>query len=477
MKRERIDKLLVDRGMVGSCERARRLVMAGAVRIGDRVVDKPGALVAGDAEVRVEDAAIPFVSRGGLKLDGALTHFGVDVLGAVVVDVGASTGGFTDCALQRGAQSVISIDVGYGQFAWSLRNDPRVTLLERTNIRAVSAQALPMVPTVAAIDVSFISLRLVLPTVASLVAPGGTILAMVKPQFEVERDEVGKGGWFAMPDYRRPRSTRSARAASRWGCSVSASTNRRLLGRKETVSSSCASGNQGPLIRRYSRRSERIRTLLALIEGLRVGACDEIAQVPDVGFLVAAQAVEDDRKRRFALGEMHRELEQCLAGLAMRLQVVDDTLPMAQPAWKRQCSRPRLHPDADFAERLLELGRQRRILFREPLQELAGRGSWCEVSMDGKAACAGQKTRVERLEFRLVLVRIERRIAGGHSPESSRPSHHRGSYQLARPSQGVAGGPGRGSGLVSRTMPCPDIIRPSGGRSVCLCRNLRYPTD
>jgi 23S rRNA (cytidine1920-2'-O)/16S rRNA (cytidine1409-2'-O)-methyltransferase len=193
-KRERIDKLLVERGAVGSRERARRLVMAGAVRVGDRVVDKPGALVSTDAAIVVSGPDIPYVSRGGLKLAGALDAFGTPVAERVALDVGASTGGFTDCLLQRGARAVIAVDVGYGQFAWSLRHDPRVTLLERTNIRALTATALPATPDLAVIDVSFISLRLVLPVVADLVAPGGDIVALVKPQFEVGKRQVGGGG-------------------------------------------------------------------------------------------------------------------------------------------------------------------------------------------------------------------------------------------------------------------------------------------
>ena len=194
MKRERIDKLLVDRGLVGSRERARRLLMAGAVRAGDRVVDKPGALIATDAELTVTGEDIPFVSRGGLKLAGALDAFGTAIAGRIVLDVGASTGGFTDCALQRGARAVIAVDVGYGQFAWALRQDPRVTLLERTNIRHLDAAALPAIPEVAVVDVSFISLRLVLAVVAGVLAPGGDIVALVKPQFEVGKGQVGSGG-------------------------------------------------------------------------------------------------------------------------------------------------------------------------------------------------------------------------------------------------------------------------------------------
>jgi 23S rRNA (cytidine1920-2'-O)/16S rRNA (cytidine1409-2'-O)-methyltransferase len=194
VKRERLDKLLVDRGTVASRERARRLVMAGAVRVGDRVVDKPGTLVALDAPIAVAGDDIPYVSRGGLKLAAALDAFHTEVAHRVVLDVGASTGGFTDCVLQRGARAVIAVDVGYGQLAWSLRQDPRVTLLERTNVRRLDAAALPTTPDLAVIDVSFISLRLVLPVVAGLLAPGGDVLALVKPQFEVGKGQVGSGG-------------------------------------------------------------------------------------------------------------------------------------------------------------------------------------------------------------------------------------------------------------------------------------------
>jgi 23S rRNA (cytidine1920-2'-O)/16S rRNA (cytidine1409-2'-O)-methyltransferase len=193
-KRARIDKLLVDRGLVGSRERARRLLMSGDVWVADQRIDKPGTLVGLDAPVEIRGADIPFVSRGGLKLDGALTHWGVEVRGLVAVDIGASTGGFTDCLLQRGARQVFAIDVGYGQFAWKLRQDPRVTLFERANVRSFKPALLPTPADLAVIDVSFISLRLVLPTAITLVRPGATILALVKPQFEVGRGVIGKGG-------------------------------------------------------------------------------------------------------------------------------------------------------------------------------------------------------------------------------------------------------------------------------------------
>jgi 23S rRNA (cytidine1920-2'-O)/16S rRNA (cytidine1409-2'-O)-methyltransferase len=193
-KRERLDKLLVERGLVGSRERARRLIMSGEVWVAGQRVDKAGALVPVNATPEVRGADIPFVSRGGLKLDAALTHWNIDVRGLIAVDVGASTGGFTDCLLQRGARHVCAIDVGYGQFAWALRQDPRVTLFERANIRAFDPAKLPELAELAVIDVSFISLRLVLPVVIKLVVPGAIILPLVKPQFEVGRAEVGKGG-------------------------------------------------------------------------------------------------------------------------------------------------------------------------------------------------------------------------------------------------------------------------------------------
>ncbi len=202
-KRARLDKLLVDRGLVASRERARRLIMAGDVWAEGRRLDKAGAVVDMDAPLEVRGADIPFVSRGGLKLDAALTHWGIDVRGLTAMDVGASTGGFTDCLLQRGAQHVFAIDVGYGQFAWRLRQDPRVTLFERANVRNFHPSQLPELGHLAVIDVSFISLRLVLPAVLNLVVPGAIVLPLVKPQFEVGKDDVGKGGVVRDPELQR----------------------------------------------------------------------------------------------------------------------------------------------------------------------------------------------------------------------------------------------------------------------------------
>ncbi len=190
----RLDRLLVDRGLVASRERAQRLVMAGDVLVGDHPVTKPGQLVAADADLRLRVADTAFASRGGEKLAGALDAFGLDVRGAVALDVGASTGGFTDCLLQRGAARVIAVDVGYGQLAWALRQDPRVVVLDRTNARGLAPAMLPATPTLATVDVSFISLTLVLPAIVAVLAPGGDVVPLVKPQFEVGRGRVGKGG-------------------------------------------------------------------------------------------------------------------------------------------------------------------------------------------------------------------------------------------------------------------------------------------
>jgi 23S rRNA (cytidine1920-2'-O)/16S rRNA (cytidine1409-2'-O)-methyltransferase len=192
--KERIDKLLVDRGLVESRERAQRLVMAGLVFAGDARIDKPGARVATDVPLDVRGETHPFVSRGGVKLACALDLLGLDVAGMTAVDIGASTGGFTDCLLQRGARRVYAVDVGYGQLAWKLREDARVVSLERTNVRTLAPEAIGAAVDLATIDASFISLRLVLPAAACLVRPGARIVALVKPQFEVGKGKVGKGG-------------------------------------------------------------------------------------------------------------------------------------------------------------------------------------------------------------------------------------------------------------------------------------------
>ncbi len=194
LTRERLDVLLVARGLAPSRERARALIMAGEVRVAGQKVTKAGTLVAVDAAIERAATASEtrFVSRGGLKLERALDAFHLDPAGDICVDVGASTGGFTDLLLQRGAVRIYAVDVGHGQLAWTLRNDPRVTVMERTNIRHL--EALPEPVNCAVIDVSFISLRLVLPRVLTLLKPEGWVVALVKPQFEAGRAEADRGG-------------------------------------------------------------------------------------------------------------------------------------------------------------------------------------------------------------------------------------------------------------------------------------------
>jgi len=194
--RERLDKLLVDRGLAASRERARALVMAGSVLVAGRPETKPGTLVDAAAEIALRAQDHPYVSRGALKLDKGLAAFAIDPAGHVALDIGASTGGFTDLLLRRGASKVYAIDVGYGQLAWALRQDPRVVVLERQNARTIDPGLVPEPCELAVIDVSFISLTLVLPRVAELLRPpvGKPIIALVKPQFEAGREHVGKGG-------------------------------------------------------------------------------------------------------------------------------------------------------------------------------------------------------------------------------------------------------------------------------------------
>jgi len=193
-KRERLDRLLVERGLVASREEGRSRILAGEVLVDDRPAAKAGSLVDSEASIRLRGKSLPYVSRGGTKLEKALQEFQVEVRDKVVLDVGASTGGFTDCLLAHGARRVYAVDVGYGQLDWKLRNDPRVVVLEKKNIRYLEAQELPEAPGLATIDVSFISLRLVLPKVKELLTPNGEILALIKPQFEVGKGKVGKGG-------------------------------------------------------------------------------------------------------------------------------------------------------------------------------------------------------------------------------------------------------------------------------------------
>jgi 23S rRNA (cytidine1920-2'-O)/16S rRNA (cytidine1409-2'-O)-methyltransferase len=216
----RLDTLLAQRGLFESRSRAAAAVLAGDVRIGETAVaEKPGQLVARDAELSVAKGP-PFVSRGGVKLANALAASGVEVAGRRALDLGASTGGFTDCLLQAGAAEVTCVDVGYGELAWRLRSDPRVTVLERTNARALSPGLLPYAPELIVVDVSFISLRTVLPAVLACAAARFDALALVKPQFEVGRGNVGKGGVVREPALRVGALVAVGEAALALGASV-----------------------------------------------------------------------------------------------------------------------------------------------------------------------------------------------------------------------------------------------------------------
>ena len=205
MARERLDKLLLDRGLVSSRERARALIMTGGVVVRGRLETKPGTMIDPAAEIALRAEDHPYVSRGALKLVKGLDSFGIDPAGSTALDIGASTGGFTDVLLRRGAARVYAIDVGYGQLAWSIRQDPRVVVLERENVRTLDAARVPEPCDLAVIDVSFISLTLVLARIVELLRPpaGKPIVALVKPQFEVCRDAVGKGGVVRDPVVRR----------------------------------------------------------------------------------------------------------------------------------------------------------------------------------------------------------------------------------------------------------------------------------
>ena len=264
MQRVRLDALLSERGMFPSRTRAAASVLAGEVMLGPerRRASKPGQLV--DADVLVDVRQAPsFASRGGVKLANALDGFGLPVAGRRCVDVGASTGGFTDCLLQHGAEAVIALDVGYGELSWRLRSDPRVTVIERCNARSLQPSALPYTPSLAVIDVSFISVTKVLGAVLGCLEPVHDCLAMIKPQFEVGRDGVGKGGVVRDPERRRAALVAVASAALGLGASV--------LGFQ-------SSGLPGPKGNR--------ETFVWLAEPGRAGALDE------AGVAAAAREVE-----------------------------------------------------------------------------------------------------------------------------------------------------------------------------------------
>jgi 23S rRNA (cytidine1920-2'-O)/16S rRNA (cytidine1409-2'-O)-methyltransferase len=192
-RKSRLDIHLVEQGFFSSREQAQRAIMAGEVRVGDAVVDKASVKVEGDAAVSIQTPS-PYVGRGGVKLEGALRDFNISVAGLTALDIGASTGGFTDCLLQQGAKRVYAIDVGHGQLAWKIRSDPRVVVREKLNARFLSRADVPEPIDLAVIDVSFISLTLILPNAFELVTPNRMILALIKPQFELQASDVARGG-------------------------------------------------------------------------------------------------------------------------------------------------------------------------------------------------------------------------------------------------------------------------------------------
>ena len=203
VKKQRVDVALFERGLAESREKARTLIMAGVVYIAEEKVLKPSELVAPDAPLTVRGAAHPYVSRGGLKLEKALRVFHYDPTGVVAMDLGASTGGFTDVLLKNGASHVYSIDVGFGQLDWRIRNDERVTVMERTNARSITADLFDPLPTLGVMDVSFISIKLILPAAFAILGEGGRFISLIKPQFEAGRENVGKKGVVSDPAVHR----------------------------------------------------------------------------------------------------------------------------------------------------------------------------------------------------------------------------------------------------------------------------------
>lgn len=198
--KKRLDVLLVDHGLAETRTKAQAIIMSGSVYVCGQKADKPGMSFEETVEIEVRNGSCPYVSRGGLKLEKALRDFGVDPTGYVCSDSGASTGGFTDCLLQQGAKKVFAIDVGYGQLDWKIRSDPRVVVMERTNVRYVTPEQLGEPLDLSVIDVSFISLKIVLPVIKTFLKPTGQVLCLIKPQFEAGRDKIGKKGVVRDPE-------------------------------------------------------------------------------------------------------------------------------------------------------------------------------------------------------------------------------------------------------------------------------------
>ncbi len=231
-KRLRLDQALVRAGLAPTRSRAQALILAGKISVDGERARKAGQQVTDSQTLLLSEPAHGYVSRGGVKLAGALDAFGWDPTGRVVLDVGASTGGFTDCLLQRGARGVIALDVGYGQLAWKLRQDPRVTVLERTNIRKVDPALLHPHPDSAVVDASFISLRLIIPRLLELLPPAAPVIALIKPQFEVGRGEVGKGGVVRDPVARQGAVDGIVTLCEGLGCEVRGTVTSSLAGPK-----------------------------------------------------------------------------------------------------------------------------------------------------------------------------------------------------------------------------------------------------
>src|SRR6266581_4129482 len=219
-KKLRLDQLLVGKGLFDSREQARRAIMAGDVMVGTRIAAKPSELLEEQAAITVKPTR-RYVGRGALKLEAALDHFNIDVKRKAALDIGASTGGFTDCMLQRGVKKVYAVDVGHGQLDWKLRNDPRVIALEKLNARFLSREHIPELVDLCMIDVSFISLTLILPKAFDLITPNGVTLALIKPQFELERGNVGRGGIVCDPELRQKAQDKIVEFVTRLGYIVS----------------------------------------------------------------------------------------------------------------------------------------------------------------------------------------------------------------------------------------------------------------
>jgi len=215
-KKLRLDQVLVAKGLFPSREQAQRAVMAGEVKVGTRIAAKPSQLLEPDVAITVKPTR-KYVGRGALKLESALNYFKIDIHGKVALDIGASTGGFTDCLLQRGAAKVYDVDVGHGQLDWKLRTDPRVIVLEKLNARFLSREHIPELVDLCMIDVSFISLTLILPKAFDLITPNGVTLALIKPQFELERGDVGRGGIVCDPELHQKAQDKIVELVTRLG--------------------------------------------------------------------------------------------------------------------------------------------------------------------------------------------------------------------------------------------------------------------